>query len=315
MKILFSTYQLSLRGTEIAVFNYADHNEKILGNESYIIARDPEIYPYSHPLAIKKFQDRFPNRVYFYKDWKEVEDLIKRENISLLYMIKSGENDGLWSNNCKTVIHSVFQNYQPHGQVYSYVSEWLGRIFNSPFVPHMIDLPNVDGDLKEELNIPKNSLIFGRYGGSETFNIDFTHQVINDMIKKRDDIYFLFMYTDKFCPDHKQIIHLDGNPDLEYKVKFIQTCDAMIHSRSQGESFGLSCSEFSVKNKPVITFNGGRDQAHLEMLGDKCIKYNNYQDLYNIFNAFIPQVNKDWNAFRNYDPQTVMNKFKSVFID
>ncbi len=30
------------------------------------------------------------------------------------------------------------------------------------------------------------------------------------------------------------------NADLEYKRKFINTCDAMIHSRSEGESFGAA---------------------------------------------------------------------------
>ena len=38
-KIVFYDNNLTLRGTSIALYNYADYNEKILGNKSIIIAK------------------------------------------------------------------------------------------------------------------------------------------------------------------------------------------------------------------------------------------------------------------------------------
>ena len=37
------------------------------------------------------------------------------------------------------------------------------------------------------------------------------------------------------------------------KEAFYRTCDAMLHARRDGETFGLAVAEFSVRNKPVIT--------------------------------------------------------------
>ena len=43
------------------------------------------------------------------------------------------------------------------------------------YVPYVVDLPEVDGDLREELGIPENAFVFGRNGGSETFDLDFVN--------------------------------------------------------------------------------------------------------------------------------------------
>ena len=37
----------------------------------------------------------------------------------------------------------------------------------------------------------------------------------------------------------------------------------MIHGRSDGETFGLAVAEFSVANKPVITYSESKDREHL----------------------------------------------------
>ena len=107
---------------------------------------------------------------------------------------------------------------------------------------------------------------------------------------------------------------MEGNSDMEYKTKFINTCDAMLHARHQGESFGLSVGEFSIRNKPVITWTHGRDGAHIEMLGNRGIYYNNDVELFNILNNFVPDPTKDWNAFKNYNSESVMKIFNNVFL-
>ena len=310
-KIAFHSNQLCLRGTEVALYDYAKYNEELLGNKSIIISKHPDVWKYSHPLAIEKFKKRFP--VYFYNDFNEVEKILDNNNVDIFYAIKAGINDGIVSTSRKSVNHVVFQNYEPHGNVYAYVSEWLGRMYNSPFVPHMITVPEVNDDLRNDLNIPKNAIVYGRHGGAETFNLPFVYDVIKQILLKRSDIYFLFLYTNKFI-DHKNVIYLEGNSDMEYKTKFINTCDAMLHARHQGESFGLSVGEFSIRNKPVITWTHGRDGAHIEMLGNRGIYYNNDVELFNILNNFVPDPTKDWNAFKNYNSESVMKIFNNVFL-
>lgn len=314
MKIAFHSNQLSLRGTEVASYEYAKYNEELIGNKSIIISKHPDVWKYSHPLAIEKFKKRFP--VYLYHDFNEVEKILDDNKIDVFYAIKAGIKDGVISKNRRSVIHVVFQYHEPHGDVYAYVSEWLGKKFNSPFVPHIVMLPDINDDLRIELNIPKNAIVFGRHGGAETFDIDFAKQAVVHVAKMRQDIYFLFLNTDKFTDNSlRNVIYLEGTENLEYKTKFINTCDAMLHARHGGESFGLAVGEFSIRNKPVITLlSGSRDYAHIEMLGDKGIYYNNQDELLNILFNFNPDSSKDWNAYRDYNPENVMNKFKEIFL-
>ena len=311
MKIAFHSNQLCLRGTEIALFDYARYNEELLGNESIIISKHPDIQQYSHPLAIEKFKKRFS--VFFYRDFSEVEKILEDNGVDIFYAIKAGMNDGIVSKGRKSVNHAVFQYHEPHGDVYAYVSKWLGDRYGSPFVPHMVVLPDINDDLRTELNIPKNAIVFGRHGGEDTFNLPFVYEVIKNVVARRTDIYFLFLGTNKFA-DHPNIIHLNGSSDMDYKTKFINTCDAMLHARHQGESFGLAPAEFSIRNKPVITWTQGRDGAHIQMLGSKGIYYNNDSELQNILFNFVPDSTKDWNAYREYNPESVMSIFKQVFL-
>jgi hypothetical protein len=94
------------------------------------------------------------------------------------------------------------------------------------------------------------------------------------------------------------------------KVRFINTCDAHLHARNIGESFGLTCGEFSVKNKRVITWNGSKETNHIDILGDKGIYYNTQQDIYDILlNIKQIDTNIDMNCYREYIPKTVMEIF------
>ena len=73
---------------------------------------------------------------------------------------------------------------------------------------------------------------------------------------------------------------------MEYKTKFINTCDAMLHARFEGERFGSTCGEFSLRNKPIITWHQSRERSHIEILGDKGLYYNSPQDLFDILTNF-----------------------------
>ncbi|BBB91616.1 hypothetical protein MAMMFC1_02300 [Methylomusa anaerophila] len=338
MKILFHSNQLSLRGTEVALFDYAHYNEEILNNDSLIAVKRGKIH---HPMAVEKFHNRF--RVFYYDTLEQLQKLAEDERVDVFYAIKAGENDGILLKGIKNCVHTVFKYYDPHGNVYAYVSEWLSQEMSGgkvPYVPHIVHLPNAEGDLRKELNIPENATVFGRYGGLETFDIPFVKRLVYSIATKRKDIYFLFMNTENFLERKSflkkkwlnkfispllftntkmnNIIFLEGMADPYYKTKFIKTCDAMLHARLQGESFGIACGEFSIFNKPVITCDASfiKERSHIDILGNKGIYYANYDQLKKILDNFNKNPGKDWDAYsQEYNPVAVMTKFKEVFID
>ena len=172
---------LSLRGTEINLFNYANYNEKILGNKSIIITKSYEYLvstkrntPDIKPEAYKKFSDRFEIE-YFYSP-SDVEDIVKKHNIDVLFIEKFGlKSDGLVFNCCKTIIHAVFSTAEPHGDLYAPISDTVNMLYetNFPVLPNMIDVYDTSDDLRDELCIPKDAIVFGSYSGADEYNINF----------------------------------------------------------------------------------------------------------------------------------------------
>lgn len=318
MKIAFHSNQLGLRGVEVALYDYALYNEELLGNKSIIVSdRNSDLAAYN------KFKDRFD--VYLYEDFREVIQLVDKQSIDVMYYQKAGNHDGKLVPNAKNVIHSVFQLHQPHGDVYAYISKWLANHMTGgslPYVPYIVDILkyNHEDDYREFLNIPKDATVFGYYGGKDSFNIDFVKTAVVEVAKKHRDIYFIFMNSDAFCSGLDNVIFLEGSSDFEKKIGFINTCDACLHARNGGESFGLTVAEFSSKNKPVVTTSyctvALNDLAHLDMLGDKAVLYNDYNSLIQILTNFkdIQTSRQDWNAYSIYNPQVVMQQFKKVFL-
>jgi hypothetical protein len=318
MKIAFHCNQLSIRGTEVAMYDYAHFNETILCNESIVLAKNPKVWPYSDEKAIEKFKNRFGDKLFFYNDINEIEGILDNNNIDIFYAQKSGRIDGVVSTKRKTVIHAVFQDLEAHGNVYAFISEWLSNVYGGtlPYVPYIVTLPNHNENLRSKLGIPEDAIVYGRHGGYETFDIDYAKVAVMKA-SRNPNIYFLFMNTEKFTNDtYSNIIYLDSTADPTEKVKFINTCDAMIHARQKGESFGLAIAEFSIRNKPVITCKNAYDKAHHEMLGSSGIYYTNMDELICILrdHEFTNQKTV-WNRYLNYTPAKVMEKFKIVFID
>lgn len=317
MNIAFHSGQLGVRGTEIALFDYAFHNRELLGNNSIIISNKN-----ADLSGIDKFKNQF--EVFLYDNFSEVTNIIDKNKIDLIYYIKGGSNDGLLVPGIKNVVHSVFQYRQPHGDVYAYVSKWLSEKASGgelPYVPHMIDILKHDHNMnyRDFLGIPNDAIVFGYYGGQISFNIPFARNAVIDVANKNKNIYFLFMNSEKFC-DIDNVIFLDSTTDVENKIGFINTCDACIHGRNGGESFGLTLGEFSIKNKPIITTTYCTehlcDEAHIDVLGDKAVLYHDYQELVDILENFkdIVDVSSDWNCYRDYSPELVMKKFNDVFL-
>lgn len=316
--IIFHSNQLGHRGTEVALFDYAFYNKTILGNESFITYNRHSIN--NNAEVISKFEKYFT--VMPYEKFSDVDDNLLKMNIDLLYAIKSGGIDEAISKNVPTMVHAVFpvSPRHIHGSAYAFLSSWLSKICSNnlvPYVPPIITLPNDDTDLRVFLGIDKDSIVFGCYGGENSFDIEFAKMAVADVANKRDDIYFIFMNIKKFI-SHPRVIFLPGSSNPLQKVKFINSCNAMLHARLLGESFGLACGEFSIRNKPILTFSGSRDTNHIEILGNKAILYSNYFDLIKILTNFDPnEINKkSWDCYSDlFNPSTVMRMFKCNLID
>ena len=311
-RVAFHSNQLGLRGTEVALYDYALYNEAILGNKSYIIS-DAN----ADNTTLKKFQNKFEVFRY-HTTFTECFDFVKDNDIEYVYYIKAGDNDGKLIPNVTNIIHVVFQNKDIHGDKYAYVSEWLALKMNmgESYVPHIVSLPSPVQNYRKELNIPKDSIVLGRYGGFDEFDVSFVHQSIYDVLNVRKDIVFLFMNTRQFGPTHPNIVFVNGTYNLQNKSNFIETCDFMLHARNHGESFGLSICEFLHGGKPVISWSGGLDQHHTMLLKNTNYMFSDYKNLTNM----LINLKKDSNTkacksiVEKFSPTNVMKKFQSVFL-
>jgi len=298
------------------VFDYALHNQSHLQNESLIFYKS---HLPSEPTVVEKFSKYF--KLLPYQDNQHLARLADQEKIDLLYFIKSGERDGDLISNVPCAIHAVFPTKvrEFHGDKLAFVSQWLSKEYSNkkvPFVPHMIDLPAVEGDLRAELGIPQGATVLACYGGQDSFNLPFVHETILKVLGRRKDIYFLFMNFAPFA-QHERLIFLPGNSDMQYKMCFINTADGMIHARGIGESFGLACGEFSIKNKPVMTYAMSPQRSHIEILGEKALLYKGKKDLEVLLMNFNRKLQylKNWDAYsKDFSPKIIMSKFDDVFI-
>ena len=120
-----------------------------------------------------------------------------------------------------------------------------------------------------------------------------------------------------FNYDLENIIFLPGTWILEEKSAFINSCDFMIHARIQGETFGCAIAEFSMENKPVITYRDSRERAHIEILREKGIYYSNKEELLEILDNIKNYVKYDdySQIYTQFSPEIIINKFKKIFLD
>lgn len=315
LKIAFYSNHLGEQGTEIALYDYALFNQTLLKNESIIIYDKTSTR--NNNKVIEKFKSKFNlYEISSILNIKEIDNILSEQKCDIIYMIVAGEKIDV-PKNAKVCIHCVFQCMeQPFGDVYASITPYIsGNNGKYPVVPHMINLPSHSRNMRSNLSIPDDAVVFGCYGGKDSFNIKYVQQIVCEVAKENKNIYFLFANINKFCDAQPTIIHLDTIYNLDKKVEFINTCDAMLWGRTEGETFGLAIGEFSSKNKPVfatkIGFNG-----YIEILKDKAVWYDE-ATLKGLIVGFNKDKykDKDWNAYRDYTPEKVMETFKKVFID
>lgn len=315
IRIGFLTPDLHIRGTCVAVYDYAHFNEVLLNNKSIILTREIK-----DRIALKHFQNRF--QVVTYNSSEDLNQNLKKYDIDILYHIKYGRNDTYMPTCVFNIVHCVFDMTEQHGDVYAGISQSLALKFNSTlYVPHMCSMKYCDnGNFREQYKIPINACVFGRYGGMDTFNLPWIADALLNILNINENIYFFFMNTPKI--NHPRIIYHSSTSSVQEKQQFIHTCDAMIVPESLGHSFGLSCAEFASQQKPLIVYNGPDlwNTAHVDVLGDKGIYFTTQQEFEECLCHFYNNKdnykikNKDLNAWKYYSPQNVMKLFHEIFI-
>lgn len=342
------------RGTTTAIYDYAYYNMVLLANQSIIICLK-DVYDAAmektenkqiekEKLVAYQFEKQFGIlKIQTEQDLIEQCDFLKIK-LDAIYTIRHGkkgvntikfrDNESLIFNKFPTLIHCVFHMTPEdvHGSKYVGVSRSVAtKMVKQEFehVDHIVKLPELDkdncliGDFRQELKISPNTLVLGRLGGIDTFDIPFVKDVILNVIKSTD-VVFLFAVRPDMLKDvnHPRIICMESFFDPVIKRKFINTCNAMIHASSLGESQGLSILEFMYCYKPVITWNGGAlHRQHLDNLGNNALIYNNSKELMSIItNYFTPhfiggQLKESCNKrTMKFDYQSVVSKFSPEIV-
>jgi glycosyltransferase involved in cell wall biosynthesis len=323
MKIAFQTNTICHRGTTVAVLDYAKYNQEILGNESIIVYpsnySDPGVSPDSLTQQDVLAEVKKQFTVIGYTSLQELDQIVVENNIDATYFIKGGFNDGLLTTKSKNLVHAVFQANQPHGDKYAYISSWLSKTMSDgeiDYVPHIVNLPKTaKTNFREKIGISKDKIVVGRIGGLYQFDIRWVLQTVADFAYNNPNYEFVFVNTAPFLnPSLPNIRFIDPIIDEQEKTDFILSCDAMIHARSDGESFGLAICEGLFHNKPVFCFNGGRDKHHVQLLENSGLLYNNPNDLRHMLTNVKSYYNEYSRIVEQFSPEIVMEKFKRVFL-
>jgi len=326
--VAFFIRHFTERGTEVSAYNYAHYNEVILGNNSICVCFKDVYENPGCPEVLLKFAERFP--VVVIGDIFDMRAVIDHFGITAFYTQTHGgpdwyhfEDSNLWKG-VRTIKHCVFQTDFPESDRHCSISAMLNTKFgtNIPVVPLLVPKPiNIIDTMREEFGIPNDAIVFGRIGAEDQFDIPMVHSAIVKHVESTPNAYFFLMHTRQFALSHPRIIHVERTVDEDLKEKFINSCDVMIHARSGGETFGMAVAEFSVRNKPVITFNTisgpQRDVEHIKILGDRAILYNTETELLDIFENIrnIISSRNDWNAYDEFSPGKLMNVFKTTLLD
>ena len=316
MNVAFHSRLLTERGSEGAMFDYARLNRSVLGNKSILCLPDrPEFA--ANPL-LQKWREEFP--VILYREKNDLGRRLEKEGAEVVYLTKPGPDDGFLVPRLKNCIHAQFLSDEFHGDAYAYLSSWMSRVMTGQedsFVPFFVPKFVSDEDLRRKLGIPKGAKVFGRHGGWDTFNIPFARRAVVEHARNCAGDHFVFLNTEPIrgTEGFSNVHYLPATVDPVEKAKFLATCDAMLHARWHGETFGLAVGEFAVLGKPVITFSESREKAHLEMLGNQALLYRNAGELAGILKGFCPHKAHGTEYEMFADPKTVMSLFQKIFLE
>lgn len=305
MNIGLHTQSLPLRGTDKAIRDYAEGLALMGHSPTVFIPAGCHVEQESWD-SISSFAP-----IQTYSSPNELTSL--SASLDSCYFIRYGYPEQVFLE-CKELVHAVFDATKPNGDKFAAVSEWLAAHHGcGNWVPHIIKEPQGARD-KEALGVPEKSYVVGYHGGHDSFDMGFVKEGLLESLDKRKDLWAVLKGVIPFAT-HERLLFLprDGNTG-----DFIHTCDAMLHARFRGETFGLAVAEFAILGKPVICWNSPEEKAHLHHLtGDKGLTL--YKDKFDVVDTLLSLNKKTpgcnaaaWK--KRFSTETVMKKFEEVFL-
>ena len=327
MKIIFYNHELCYRGTTKAVLAY------IQSLREFDLDLDI-IYAFN---AFSTHNDvRIGTNFLKYNvtliPLHSLEQLLHLSNTAdwLYYVSSAKPDDYAWIKNCrcKTFLHQVgYQepDYDSSSQ-FAYTSHWQSNYFTgaqAPVLPYIISPPEHPISKKEArscLGIHDEHIVIGRHGGRDTWNLPFASKAVYDCALQNQDKVFLFLGTDPFC-NLPNVRFLPSTSDQHQLEIFLSACDLMLHARWEGETFGLACAEFLVRQKPIITWAHSRERNHILLAEQSIMFYHHYGDLYSllcnltkesieILHSLLPTSK----LLLNYSKQSIGSRLKNFIL-
>lgn len=330
---------VGIRGTALALYDYADFSERILGLPTPLI-----LYFEAGQVdagTVAKHIARFgaENVIKLSKHHRSLDAALQRGGITHLHTLVGGtRGERPTSLPVRLLVHGIFTAHPEGSMIASRRKNEsevvLARVSSAvpdscsgvPVVPHIVRQLgdqgwNLEGpNLREVLRIPANATVFCRYGGFNSFSRLMTRNGVMTAAIAQPESFFLFMNTASFTK-LPNVIFLNATTDSE-KPTFVRTCDAMVHGRENGEMFGLAIAEFSIMQRPIFTSGPKKRhlaaRAHLDILGKKAIVHETTEQLVSQLAAFnrswAAAQGEYWNAYADFAPEHVMQAFNCVFL-
>lgn len=260
--------------------------------------------------------------IYRYQDKPDLDAFAKRRGITHTYVFSGGKRTDLaYFDKSRPesfrigesvhITHVVFRSFDPHGEVYAYVSDWLFRwakyriifweflcvlgLIRNQTPPKFLSFPHFIEpwpkktwrlSLRQELGIPEDAHVIGRIGGYSEFDDPAARKGIVLILDAWEDSYAVFVNTPRFT-NHPRAFFLEKMSRAEVR-RFYDSCDLTLNGRRMGESFGYSIVEPLSLGKPVLAPDWVRnplmDKHHIDLLKGKGFLYWSAKSLLRIYN-------------------------------
>ena len=345
-RMLFHSSELGWRGVPVSTYSYAEAFERVVGGQAFISSFK---YPPEDSGSAPKFEARFGGRTLYLRQpaqagveavTADLHSYLVTNGIRALYTQQNGaparpggdmQVQVVLSpkpNGAAMLVHAVFDGTapMPFYRAYTTISEVIPHDpAITPTVHYIAYMNESHADapgLWDELRIPSDATVICRHGGYDTFDMQYVRSAVCAHARANPSTYFVLQNTKPECEGGiPNIIHLGPNADLYYKRRFLNSCNACIHGRSEGETFGLAVAECSLAGLPVFIHANARTDAnfHVKTLGSEGLLYGDdeasvLQQL-RAFNATAAKAKAEVykSLYEPFSPVPMMLEFLSTF--
>ena len=190
MRVAFHINHFTLRGTEVAMLEYAKSLRTYQSIEGCFLTPQSALDA-ADESVLSKFKNNFSLTIY-HEDF-EIDKIITQLGAKLLYQLNSGDDHRFLSKVVPNVVHVVFPvELQNRSNVYYVaISNWLAScVYGTklPFINHIVDSPKALPCLRNQLGLQSKDIVFGCYGGISSFDLEFVRNVVQRLNKKNKSI-------------------------------------------------------------------------------------------------------------------------------